>query len=213
MSLGLMGKKVGMTQIFQENGDVIPVTVIKAGPCAIYQKKTKEKDNYCALQVGFEPVKETRVNRPRLYHMKKIEREPVRYLREFRIDEADQDNYAPGQEITVDIFKEGDYVDISGFSKGKGFAGVIKRHNFHGAPGAHGTHTYRRHGGSVGASSTPSRVFKNKKMPGRMGNCRITIQNLQIVQVQKEHNCIIVKGSVPGPNNGLLLIKAALKKG
>ena len=213
MSVGIMGKKVGMTQIFKENGDVIPVTVIKAGPCAVFQKKSKDKDKYCALQLGFESAKEKNITKPRLGHMKKVAMGPVRYLREFRVDETELEKYEMGQEITVDIFKEGDYINISGISKGKGFAGVMKRHNFAGAPGGHGTHNYKRHGGSIGASATPSRVFKNKKMPGRMGTQKITAPNIQVVRVQKEHDCLIVKGSVPGPNNGLILIKAALKNG
>ena len=212
MSALLMGKKVGMTQIFEENGDVIPVTVIQAGPCIVCQKKIPEKDHYCAIQLGFSPVRPNRVKKPLAGHFKKAGVGPQRFLHEFRLDKKELDTYEVGQEIKVDGFQAGDYVDITGTSKGKGFAGVMKRHGFHGAPGGHGTHDYHRHGGSIGSSSFPSRVFKGTKMAGRMGSDRVTLQNLKIVQVKPEQNCLLVRGAVPGARGGLLLIKKAVKK-
>jgi len=208
----LMGKKIGMTQILQDNGDVIPVTVIQAGPCLICQKKMPQSDNYSAVQLGFSPVKATRVKKPLKGHFEKAGITPHRYLREFRVDEKEMEKYEVGQEIKVDSFKEGDIVDITGISKGKGFSGVIKRHGFHGAPGGHGTHDYHRHGGSIGSSSFPSRVFKGTKMAGRMGSDRVTVQNLKVIQVRPEQNCLVVRGAVPGAKNGLLFIKKAIKK-
>jgi large subunit ribosomal protein L3 len=212
MSELLMGKKIGMTQILQENGDVIPVTVIQAGPCIISQKKMPERDKYSAIQMGFLTMKSNRVKKPLAGHFKKAGIPPQRFLYEFRVDEKELEKYEVGQEIKVDRFKEGDFVDITGISKGKGFAGVIKRHGFHGAPGGHGTHDYKRHGGSIGSSSFPSRVFKGTKMAGRMGSDRVTIQNLKVIQVRPEQNCLVVCGAVPGAKNGMLLIKKAIKK-
>lgn len=212
MSELLMGKKIGMTQILQDNGDVVPVTVIQAGPCIISQKKMPEKDNYSAVQLGFLTMKPNRVKKPLAGHFKKAGIPPQRFLYEFRIDEKELEKYEVGQEIKVDRFKEGDYVDVTGISKGKGFAGVMKRHGFHGAPGGHGTHDYKRHGGSIGSSSFPSRVFKGTKMAGRMGCDRVTVQNLKVIQVRLEQNCLVLRGAVPGAKNGMLLIKKAIKK-
>lgn len=212
MSEFLMGKKVGMTQILQENGDAIPVTVIQAGPCIISQKKIPERDNYSAVQLGFSPMKPNRAKKPIAGHFKKAGVPPQRFLREFRVDDKELEKYEVGQEIKVDNFKEGDFVDITGISKGRGFTGVIKRHNFHGAPGGHGTHDYKRHGGSIGSSSFPSRVFKGTKMAGRTGCDRMTVQNLKVIQVRPEQNCLVVQGAVPGAKNGVLLIKKAIKK-
>ena len=212
MSEFLMGKKIGMTQILNDNGDAIPATVIQAGPCIVCQKKVPEKDHYAAVQLGFDPVKQSRVNRPRLGHFSKAGVQPQRFLKEFRVAESELEGYEVGQEVKVDQFKEGDYVDITGMSKGRGFAGVVKRHGFHGAPGSHGTHDYHRHGGSISSSSFPSRVFKGLRMAGRMGSDRVTVQNLKVVQVRPEQNCLIVCGAVPGANNGLLMIKKAIKK-
>jgi large subunit ribosomal protein L3 len=212
MSELLMGKKIGMTQILQENGDVIPVTVIQAGPCVISQKKIPEKDNYSAVQLGFLTMKPNRVKKPLAGHFKKAGISPQRFLYEFRVDEKELEKYEVGQEIKVDRFKEGDFVDVTGISKGKGFAGVMKRHGFHGAPGGHGTHDYKRHGGSIGSSSFPSRVFKGTKMAGRMGSDRVTTQNLKVIQVRPEQNCLVLRGAVPGAKNGMLLIKKAIKK-
>ena len=212
MSELLMGKKIGMTQILQENGDVVPVTVIQAGPCIISQKKIPEKDNYSAVQLGFLTIKPNRVKKPLAGHFKKAGIPPQRFLYEFRVEEKELEKYEVGQEIKVDGFKEGDFVDVTGISKGKGFAGVMKRHNFHGAPGGHGTHDYKRHGGSIGSSSFPSRVFKGLKMAGRMGSDRVTVQNLKVIQVRPEQNCLVLRGAVPGAKNGMLLIKKAIKK-
>lgn len=212
MSSFLMGKKIGMTQVFKENGDTIPVTVVQAGPCVVCQKKTSAKDNYSAIQLGFLSVKPDRAKKPLAGHFKKADVSPKRFLREFRVDEKEAEEYETGQEIKVDRFKEGDYLDVTGTSKGKGFAGVMKRHRFHGAPGGHGTHDYKRHGGSIGSSSYPSRVFKGMKMAGRMGYDRVTVQNLKVMQVRPEQDCLLVQGAVPGAKNGLLLIKKAIKK-
>ncbi|MBN2374374.1 50S ribosomal protein L3 [bacterium] len=212
MSTFLMGKKIGMTQIFKDNGDTVPVTVIQAGPCIVCQKKTPEKDNYSAVQLGFLPKKPERVKKPLAGHFKKAGVTPQRFLREFRVDEKDAQGYEAGQELKVDRFKDGDYVDITGTSKGRGFAGVIKRHGFHGAPGSHGTHDNDRHGGSVGSSSFPSRVFKGLRMAGRMGCDRVTVQNLKVIQVRPEQDCLLVQGAVPGAKNGVLLIRKAIKK-
>ncbi len=212
MSEFMMGKKVGMTQILQENGDAIPVTVIQAGPCVLCQKKIPDKDNYSAVQLGFLSVKPNKVKKPLAGHFKKVGAPPQRFLREFRVDENELEKYELGQEIGVDIFKEGDYVDITGTSKGKGFSGVMKRHGFHGAPGGHGSHDYKRHGGSIGSSSYPSRVFKGMKMAGRMGSDRVTVQNLKVIQIRPEQSCLVVRGAVPGSKNGLLLIRKAIKK-
>ncbi len=212
MSKFLLGKKIGMTQILQENGDAIPVTVIQAGPCIVCQKKIPQKDNYSAVQLGFLSVKPAKVKRPLKVCFEKSNIAPMRFLREFRVNEKELEDYEIGQEINVNSFKEGDYVDISGFTKGKGFTGVIKRHGFHGAPGAHGTHDYHRHGGSIGSSSFPSRVFKGMKMAGRKGCDRVTVQNLKVIQVRPEQDCLMVKGAVPGHRNGLLVVKGAVKK-
>ena len=208
----ILGKKIGMTQILQENGDAVPVTIIQAGQCVVCQKKTPERDNYSAVQIGFLSKDPNRINKPLAGHFKKNDIEPQRYLREFRVSEEELKEYEVGQKIGVDSFKEGDFVDISGTSKGCGFTGVVKRHGFHGAPGGHGTHDYKRHGGSIGSSSYPSRVFKGQKMAGRSGSKRLTIQNLRVIQIRPDQNCLIVKGAVAGAKNGLLLIKKATKK-
>jgi large subunit ribosomal protein L3 len=212
MSKFLLGKKIGMTQIFQENGDLIPVTVIQAGPCFVCQKKTPQNDSYSAIQLGFIPVKPKKVNEPLKGHFEKAHVSALRILKEFRVEEKDLNEYEVGQEVLVDKFKAGEYVDITGTSKGRGFAGVIKRHGFHGPPGSHGTHDYMRHGGSIGSSSFPSRVMKGLRMPGRMGCDRITTQNLKVIQVRPEQNCLLVMGAVPGANKGLVLIRSAIKK-
>ena len=175
-------------------------------------KKTPQKDQYAAIQLGFLPDKPSRPNKPFAGHFKKASLSPHRFLKEFRVEAEELEKYELGQEIKVDAFKEGDYVDITGTSKGRGFTGVIKRHGFHGAPGGHGTHDYKRHGGSIGSSSYPSRVFKGTKMAGRKGCDRVTMQNLKVVQVKPEQNCLLVQGAVPGAKNGLLLIKKAIKK-
>ncbi len=209
MSEGILGKKLGMTQIFSEDGEIIPVTVIKAGPCRVVQKKTGAKDGYNALQLGFEEKKEQRVNKPLMGHFKRHNCPPFYFLREFRVDNVE--DYQPGQEIAVtDIFKVGDIVDISGVTKGRGFAGVMKRWNFRGGPGSHGS-MFNRAPGSIGASAYPSRVFKGTKLPGHYGAERVTVQNLKIVSIEQEDAIIMVKGAVPGPRNGVLEIRKARK--
>lgn len=205
----IIGKKLGMTRLFSQEGNIVPVTVIEAGPCPIIQKKTKEKDGYHALQVGFLPKKPNRVNRPLMGHVKQSGRGPFYILMELKVDEIDP--YELGQEIVVDIFQPGDLVDVTGTSKGRGFSGVMKRHGFRGAPGSHGTHEYFRHGGSIGAAADPSRTFKGKKMPGHFGSQRVTVQNLEVVEVRPQQNLIFLKGAVPGWRNGIVTIRQAKK--
>jgi len=203
----LLGRKIGMTQFFNEEGKAIPVSVIQAGPCVVIQTKTAKTDGYEAIQVGFGAQKESRVIKPLKGHFTKAQVKPLRFLREFRLNNASE--YKVGQEISVDVFEAGEQVDVSGISKGKGFAGAIKRHNFSRGPMAHGS-KYHRRTGSLGALG-PNRVFKGRKLPGRMGNDRITVQNLQIVKIDKERNLLLIKGAVPGPNKALLTIKASVK--
>jgi large subunit ribosomal protein L3 len=208
MSIGILGKKVGMTRLFGENGKVIPVTVIEAGPCHIVQVKTKETDGYEAVQVGFKQKRENLVNRPARGHFRIANVPPLRFLREFRPDGVE--NYQMGDQLTVDIFSAGELVDISGISKGKGFSGVVKRWHFKGGKASHGAETHRA-AGSIGASASPSRVFRGLPMAGRMGGKRTTVQNLEVVRVDTERNVLLVKGSVPGPTNGMLMIRKAVK--
>lgn len=208
MKKAIIGRKVGMTQIFDEKGNVIPVTVIEAGPCSVVQVKTVETDGYDAVQLGFGTVKEHKVNKPEMGHFTKVKVAPTKHLREFRL--ADVQNVKIGDEIKADIFTEGEVVDIQGITKGKGFQGVIKRHGQSRGPMGHGS-MYHRRPGSMGACSTPSRVFKGKKLPGHMGNVTVTIQNLKIVKVDMDKNCILVKGSVPGNKGAILKIKDAIK--
>lgn len=204
----ILGKKIGMTQVFNEDGTVVPVTVIEAGPIKVVQKKSVEKDGYNAIQVGYDDVKEKRVNKPLKGHFEKANVEVKRYLREIRTDNID--DYEIGQEIKADVFAPGDRVDVVGTSKGKGYQGVIKRHNQHRGPMSHGS-KYHRGIGSMGASAHPSRIFKGKKMPGHMGHERVTVQNLEIVRVDAEKNFILVKGAVPGPKGGLIILKESVK--
>lgn len=205
----IIGKKLGMTRLFSQEGDIVPVTVIEAGPCPIIQKKTKEKDGYDALQVGFLPKKPNRVNRPLTGHVKKSGRGGFYILKELRVDEVEP--YELGKQIAVDVFQSGDMVDVAGTSKGRGFSGVMRRHGFRGAPGSHGTHEHFRHGGSIGGAADPSRTFKGKKMPGHFGNRRVTVQNIEVVEVRPEQNLIFLKGAVPGWRNGIVTIRQAKK--
>ncbi len=207
MAKGILGKKIGMTQIFSPEGRAIPVTVIEAGPCLVVQKKSVTTDGYDAIQLGFSERKERLVNKPLKGHFDKAKVKPCKFLREIRIKK--NENYDLGQEIKADIFKEGELVDIIGTSKGKGFSGVIKRWNFNRAPISHGS-MYHRRPGSLGATD-PARVFKGRKMPGHLGNERITLQRLQIVRVDAERNLILIKGSVPGAKGGMIMIKETLK--
>jgi large subunit ribosomal protein L3 len=210
MLKGIIGKKLGMTQVFGESGNVVPITVIEAGPCAIVQIKTREKEGYNALQLGFTNKKPHRVNRPLTGHFHKSGTGPYYVLKEFPVDEIGE--YTVGQEITLENFKVGDFVDVIGTSKGRGFAGVIKRHGFRGFPGSHGTHEYFRHGGSVGSSAFPSRTFKGLKMPGHFGNSRVTVQNLTIADIKPERNLLLIKGAVPGATNSIVIIREAKKR-
>lgn len=207
---GLIGKKVGMTQLFSADGSVIPVTVVRAGPCVVLQKKEVARDGYSALQVGFGSKKAQRVNKPERGHMGKAGKGAFQVLREFRSEATAQ--YEVGQEIKVsDLFKVGDRVDVTGISKGRGFTGVIKRWSFAGFPGSHGTHEYFRHGGSIGNRSFPGRVFKGKRMAGHWGNENVTVQNLEVIQIRVEENLLLVKGAVPGSKHGILLIRRTAK--
>jgi len=204
---GILGKKLGMTQLYSEDGRIIPVTVVQAGPCFVIQKKTVESDGYNALQVGFGERREALANKPAKGHFAKAEKKVLRYLKEFRLDSVDE--YQVGQELKADVFDQGENVDVVGTSKGKGFAGSIKRHNFQRGPMGHGSKSHRRVG-SAGAKG-PARVFKGTKRPGRMGGERVTIQNLEVVKVDPERNLLIVKGAVPGPKGSLLIVKSSVK--
>jgi len=206
--LGILGKKIGTTRLFTETGEVVPVTVIEAGPCPIVQVKTKENDGYEAIQIGFGQKRENAVNEPARGHFKKANVPPLRFLREIRTDGLDISEL--GQQITVGIFTPGEYVDVTSTSKGKGYAGVMKKWHFKGSHASHGAERHRAPG-SIGASSFPSRVIKGLKMAGRMGGVRVTIQNLTVVKVDPNRNLLLIKGSVPGPNNGLVMIKKAVK--
>ncbi len=209
MNKGILGKKLGMTQIFDaEDGRAIPVTVVEAGPCSVVQIKTVENDGYNGLQIGFGDIKPKKVNKPMDGHFKKAGLEPKRYLRELKLD--DIANYQIGNVIDVNIFAPGDRIDVVATSKGKGFAGMIKRWHAHRGPMAHGS-KYHRRVGSLGASSSPERVFKGRHMPGHMGNDRVTVQNLEIVKTYPEKNLMLIKGSVPGIRGSLLYIKDSIK--
>jgi large subunit ribosomal protein L3 len=204
MSLGFLGKKLGMTQIFSESGELIPVTVIEAGPCTVVQKKTEKNDGYNAIQLGFLEKKASRVVKPLLGHYKKHKSQPSYKLKEFRVGEEEVSNYESGKAILVqDVLKAGDIVNVSSKAKGHGFAGVMKRWGFAGGPASHGSH-FNRRPGSLGASATPSRVMKGKKLPGRFGGKRITVKNLEVVAIKPEENFLIVKGSIPGSLNGVV---------
>lgn len=208
MKKAIMGTKLGMTQIFLEDGRVVPVTVVQAGPCPVVQKKLPETDGYSSIQVGFGAIREKLVNKPRKGHFAKAGVAPTRYLREFRLD--DISGYEVGQEIKADVFAVGDKVDVSGVSKGKGFAGVIKRWNQHRGPMSHGSR-YHRRPGSMGACSSPSKVFKCKHLPGHLGAVNVTVQNLEVVRVDAEHNFMLVKGALPGAKGGMVVIKDSVK--
>ena len=210
MQKGLIGKKIGMTQFFDEKGNVIPVTVLEVGPCAVVQKKTAEKDGYNALQLGFGDVKIARVNKPMKGHFAKADVAPKKVLKEFRLDDTDAHNV--GDIIKADVFAAGEKVDVCGTGKGKGYAGAIKRWNFGRLKETHGSGPVVRHQGSMGACSDPSRVFKGKKMAGHLGSERVTIQNLDVVKVDAENNLIAVKGAVPGARGGIVVITDAVKK-
>ena len=208
MKKGIIGKKLGMTQIFMEDGTCVPVTVVQAGPCVVTQKKTSGTDGYSAVQVGFESVNATTATKAKLGHCTKSGQGVFRYLRELRFDSATDLNL--GDILNVDQFAAGDYIDVTGVSIGKGFQGVIKRYNFSGGRASHGSR-FHRAPGSIGASATPSRVLKNKKMPGQMGNEQVTVQRLQIVRIDTEGNLLLIKGAIPGHRNNVVLIKNSVK--
>ena len=208
MKKAIIGKKVGMTQIFDETGKVIPVTVIEAGPCTVAQVKTVETDGYDAVQLGFGEVKDKHINKPEKGHFAKAGLEAKKHLREFRLESVE--GVKVGDEVKADVFEAGEKVDVQGISKGKGFQGVIKRHGQHRGPMGHGS-MYHRRPGSMGSTSTPGRVFKGKRLPGHMGANTITIQNLEVVSVDLDKNVILVKGSVPGANGAILKIKQSVK--
>ena len=203
---GLLGRKLGMTQIFDEQGEVIPVTALEVGPCVVTQVKTAERDGYGAVQLGFGYKK--RLKEPERGHLRASGAQS-RYLREMKTDGSEE--YAVGQTLDAGLFKVGELLDVTGTSKGKGFAGVVKRHGFRGGPKTHGQSDRWRAPGSIGATTTPGRVFKGQRMAGRMGSERVTVQNLKVIRVEPERNLVLVQGSVPGPNEGLLLVRRAIK--
>ena len=208
MKKAILATKVGMTQIFNEDGTLIPVTVLQAGPCVVTQVKTEENDGYAAVQVGFGDIREKLVNKPEKGHLEKAGVELKRFLKEFRFENAGE--YEVGQEIKAEIFEAGDHIDVTAISKGKGFQGAIKRHGQSRGPMSHGS-KYHRHAGSNGSASDPSKVFKGKKMPGQMGHVQVTVQNLEVVRVDTENNLLLVKGAVPGPKKSLVTIKETVK--
>lgn len=202
-----------MTQIFQEDGKLIPVTAVQAGPCTVVQKKAPDKEGYSAVQLGFDEKRIKSTTKPLMGHFKKANITPKRKLCEFRLKKEEVDSYQLGQSITLDtMFKSGDFADVTGISKGRGFTGVMKRHGFHGADASHGTHEYHRHGGSIGQHTFPGRTFPGLKMPGHYGNSRATVQNLKIAQINKENNLLLIKGAIPGPPGGYVIINKAVKK-
>ena len=209
MNKAIIGKKLGMTQIFSADGKVIPVTVVEAGPCPVVQIKTKEKDGYEAVKVGFGKAEEKNLNKPDNGQFKKAGVEPQKVLKEFKFDDCGK--YAVGQTLTVETFAEGDHVDVVGLTKGHGFSGVIKRWNQHRLKMTHGVGPVHREVGSMGANSSPSRVFKNKRMPGQYGNERVTIQNLEIVKVDTARNVLLIKGAIPGPKGGIVTVTDSVK--
>lgn len=209
MQKAIIGKKVGMTQIFDESGRVIPVTVIEAGPCVVVQKKTAEKEGYDSVQLGFGECKESRLTKPELGHLKKAGVSPKKYLKEFRLEDTDALNV--GDEIKADVFAEGDHVDVTGISKGHGYQGAVKRHGAQRTPTTHGGGPVHRHAGSMGSCSTPSRIFKGHIGAGQMGVEQVTVQNLIVVKADPELNMLVVRGAIPGPKGGIVTVKNTVK--
>ncbi|MFF5258904.1 50S ribosomal protein L3 [Actinomadura viridis] len=206
---GVLGEKLGMTQVFDDEGRIVPVTVVQAGPCVVTQLRTQEKDGYTAVQLGYGQIDPRKVNKPRTGHFEKAGVTPRRYLVELRAD--DTTGYELGQEITVEVFEAGQKIDVTGTSKGKGTAGVMKRHGFRGLGASHGTQRKHRSPGSIGGCATPGRVFKGLRMAGRHGNARTTVQNLTVHAIDTEKNLLLIKGAVPGPNGGVVLVRDAVK--
>lgn len=212
MSRAILGKKLGMTRIFDETGNQIPVTVLQAGPCKVVQKRTPAKHKYSAIQIGFETVPSRKLNKPGKGVFEKLDLKPHRYLREIRMTPDEVNQYKIGDDITVSIFEDGELVDVTGTSKGKGYQGVVKKYGFAGNTKTRGTHEVRRHPGSIGNCEWPGKVFKGRKLPGQMGNKRITTQNVRIVKVDEEQDLIMLRGSVPGARGGLVVLQKAVKK-
>jgi large subunit ribosomal protein L3 len=211
--LGIIAKKLGMTQMFKEDGVLLPITAVQAGPCVVLQKKTEDKDGYCSIQLGFDEKRPKSTTKPLTEHFKKANTTPKKAVFEFRVKKEELDAYQIGQTITFEgLFKAGDFIDVVGTSKGKGFTGVMKRHGFHGSDAGHGTHEYFRHGGSIGQHTYPGRTFKGLKMPGHHGDSRVTLQNLKIAQVNKDLNLIFIIGAIPGAKSGYVLLNKAVKK-
>jgi large subunit ribosomal protein L3 len=208
---GILGTKLGMTQIFTEDSRAVPVTVIQAGPCTVTQVRTTERDGYEAVQLAYAEARRGKTSKPLAGHFKKAGAKPSRYLVELRTDDAGR--FEPGQSITVDIFKPGEHTDVIGVSKGKGFAGPMKRHGFGGLGASHGTERKHRSPGAIGACATPSRVFKGTRMAGQMGNERVTVLNLEVVEADAERNLLLLKGAVPGPTGGLVMVRSSVKDG
>ena len=206
---GVLGEKLGMTQVFDDEGRIVPVTVVQAGPCVVTQIRSPEKDGYTAVQLGYGQIDPRKVNKPRTGHFEKAGVTPRRYLVELRTDDATE--YELGQEITADVFEAGQKIDVTGTSKGKGTAGVMKRHGFHGLGASHGTQRKHRSPGSIGGCATPGRVFKGLRMAGRHGNARTTVQNLTVHAIDPDKNLLLIKGAVPGPNGGVVLVRDAVK--
>jgi large subunit ribosomal protein L3 len=208
---GILGTKLGMTQIFTEDSRAVPVTVIQAGPCTVTQVRTTERDGYEAVQLAYAEARRGKTTKPLAGHFQKAGAKPARYLVELRTDDAAR--FEPGQSITVDIFKPGEHTDVIGVSKGKGFAGAMKRHGFGGLGASHGTERKHRSPGAIGACATPSRVFKGTRMAGQMGNERVTVLNLEVVEADLERNLLLLKGAVPGPTGGLVMVRSSVKDG
>jgi len=210
MNKAIIGKKLGMTQVFMADGTMVPVTVVKAGPCTVVQKKTQERDHYSAIQLGFDEVKEARLNKPQQGHLKLATDKSLRVLKEFRLDNVDQ--YELGQQITCDVFNADEYVDVTGITKGRGYTGVIKRWNQGRLRETHGVGPVHREPGSMGANSTPSRVLPGKKLPGQYGVEQVTVLNLKIVKVDTERGVLLIKGAIPGAKNSVVFVRNAVKK-
>lgn len=211
MSRAILGKKMGMTQVFDESGNRIPVTVIQAGPCVVVQKRTPARDRYSAIQLGFQEVAARKLNKPRRGAFERLDLAPMRTLREVRMPQDEVDAYKVGDTVTVDIFAPGDKVDVVGTSKGRGFQGVVRRYRFKGSTKTRGTHEHRRHPGGIGMCEEPGRVLKGQKLPGQMGNHRVTTQNLKLFMVDPDRNLLLVRGAVPGAPGGLVMVRKAVK--
>ncbi len=211
MRMGLIGRKLGMTRIYLDDGTSVSVTAVELGPCKVLRKRTQDLHGYTAVQIGFGAKRAKLVNKPEAGAFAKLDIEPLRVLKEFRLPQAELDSLEVGQDLTCELFSEGQIVDVMGTSKGRGFAGVMKRHHMAGFPATHGSHEYKRHGGSIGCRISPGRVWKGKHMAGQMGDERVTTQNLKVVKVLKDENIVLVRGAVPGANSGIVQITPAVK--